>query len=182
MKNSLHIILMMLSFSAWADCPDENSDLLDKLSKQMRKGSEIIAVVKGTLGTLAGTGTDSEADEYWDVSTVEVTQSYGLAIPAGRYFINYTSYWGQGCIYDEEKPRRPSESEHEKSTTVYFAISRLYGNTLTTPENEERGLFLINDKVLYQRQDGSKYHIEQRLFEHKVLTGIPKKLWQPEHP
>ncbi|VVP44816.1 hypothetical protein [Pseudomonas fluorescens] len=170
MRKMLSAVLMALSLSAWADCPDENTDLPDKLSKPMRKGSEIIAVVKGTLGT--------EVDEDgFLVSTVYVTHSYGLAISAGKYLISNLSYWGQRCLFYDERPRRPGGIELEKNTTIYFAISRFHGRTLVTPENEEHGLFLVNSNIHYEGQDGSKSHIKQTLFEHYVLTGVPKKFW-----
>lgn len=175
MKNSLFIFLMMLSFSAWADCPDEYSSLTDTLSEPMRKGREIIAVAKGTLGT--------ELDEDgFLVSSVDVTGSYGLAIPPGRYLVSYTYYWGQGCIYDEEKPRRPGEIEFEKNHIAYFAISRWHGRTLATPENYSNGLFLVGKNIIYKDQEGSKQRIEQALFEQNVLKGVPKKFWLLERP
>ncbi|MDR6918970.1 hypothetical protein J2X66_005875 [Pseudomonas sp. 3296] len=173
--NILYVVLMSLSFSTWADCPEAIPSLMDNLSRPMLKGNEIIAVVKGTLGT--------EGDEGgFLVSTVEVTQSYGLAIPKGKYLISYTSHWGNGCIFDEDRPRRPDESEIEKGLQVYFAVSRFYGRTLVTPEYESHGLFLVENEIQYEDSEGTKRHIEQVLFERNILTGVPKKLWLIEHP
>jgi hypothetical protein len=175
MKSTLYIALMTLSLNVWADCPDENISLTDKLSEPMRKGSEIIAVVKGTLGT--------EVDEDgFLVSAVDVTGSYGLEIPSGRYLLNYSNYWGQGCFWYEEKPRRPDENVFKKPPTVYFAISRFHGRTLATPENYRNGLFLVGKNIIYEDQESSKQRIEQTLFEQNVLKGIPKKFWLPERP
>jgi hypothetical protein len=174
MKKIWFTVLMALSLSAWADCAEKSPYLPDKLSKPMRKGSEIIAVVKGTLGT-------EEDEDGFLVSNLDVIRSYGLDVPAGKFLISYEDLWGQACFWYAEKPRRPGDLEFEKNTTVYFAISRLHGRTLVTPEDEEHGLFLVNDKILYESQDGSKHYIKQALFERNVLTGVPKKFWLPEN-
>lgn len=47
----MNVALIAFSLNVWADCPDEHANLTDQLSKPLRKGNEIIAVVRGTLGT-----------------------------------------------------------------------------------------------------------------------------------
>lgn len=158
----------LVSLCVSAACPDENVSLPDILSSPLGKSS-IIAVVKGTLGTAA------DQDGFL-VSTLDVTQSYGLVIPAGKYFVKEANYWGADCIYYQEKARRPYDEDN--NNPVYFALTRIHGHTLVTSENEDYGLFIKDKYVQYQRPSHALMRIDQNVFQQNIFRGIPKQYWK----
>ncbi|MBK5145667.1 hypothetical protein I2494_18495 [Budviciaceae bacterium BWR-B9] len=169
MKRGLFLLLIFACSGTWANCDDTSPDLANMLSHPIGS-QEIIAVVKGSIHPEF----DAEGQVYVDY--FDITHSYGLAIPNGRYLLKVNRYWGNECHFYAEDVKLHEQGDAKG--TVYLALSRVHGHTLVMPEGTGFGLSLNNNRVIYQADDRDVKQIEQRLFERHVLKGIPLSLWQ----
>ncbi|QBH95032.1 hypothetical protein EKN56_00525 [Limnobaculum zhutongyuii] len=169
MKTGLFLLLIFICSGAWANCDDTSPDLANMLSHPIGS-KEIIAVVKGSIHPEF----DAEGQVYVDY--FDITQSYGLTIPNGRYLLKVNRNWGNECHFYAEDVKLHEQGDGEG--TIYLALSRIYGRTLVMPEGTGFGLSLNNNMVIYRTDDREVKQIEQRLFERHVLKGIPTRFWQ----
>lgn len=125
-------------------------DLTQMLSHPIGRG-QIIAIVKGSIHPDIAPDIERVPDEEAAVDYFDVTHSYGLIIPPGRYILSVSNTWGMGCIYYAQRPKLHDSGDVKDP--VYLAISRVHGRTLVVPQGVEHGLLLDRYEVVYRRDE-----------------------------
>lgn len=181
MKKLFLLVLLCVSSSGWAVCPDDNDEMdLTKLltaplghkQAQPESNKTLIAVVKGRFDPV-----DTEQDKP-QAYYFQVTQAYGLAIPLGQYQVLEGRYWGADCQFYEEN--RAVLNRVNRHGDVYLALQRVHGHSLVVPQGTAEGLFLNNKKQVVfvdSERPSLVKTVNQQRFESHLIHGIPLAFW-----